>query len=179
MNLSEIRWPVYLLKTEKPTIIDSISYYLYENHSEDEKGEILTKRKVLVVDSANEGGGSLALRRLQLKVQGVPLYNLRRAIFFLGDLVKLAKPTQWFIDSDGKIFNYTKERRASLRSYPITGTWPIGAGGAIIEIDYAQRFKVLHTPDPKLRYAGILTIKMEKILYGLYEEPFKETWRLI
>lgn len=179
MNLSEIRWPVFLLKTDKPTIVGGISYYLYENHSEDEEGEILTRRKVLVVDSTEEIGDSLALRRLQLKAQGVPLYNLRKALFFLGDLIKLAKPTQWFIDSAGKMFTYTKERRASLRSYPITNVFNIDSGGAIIEIDYAQRFKVLHRPDPKLRYAGILTIKMEKILYGLYEEPFKETWRMI
>lgn len=71
MNLSEIRWPVFLLKTDKPTIVGGISYYLYENHSEDEEGEILTRRKVLVVDSTEEIGDSLALRRLQLKAQGV------------------------------------------------------------------------------------------------------------
>jgi hypothetical protein len=156
-----------------------MTYYLTEGYTEDEEGEIVTTTKLRLIDDTELPGDSLALRRLQIKALDVPLFPLRKALFFLGDLIKVAVPSQWLIDSNGKVFNYAKQRRVPLRSYPITGVFDIGGGGAIIEIDYAQRFKVLHKPKHTMKYAGVLTLGLEKILYGLYEEPFDETWRLI
>lgn len=179
MKLSEINFPVYLLKKIKPSEDLGVIFYGKETYTEDEEGGIITNTELQVVDDIAIEGATLAARRLRLKALGVPLFKLSKAFFFLGDFIKVSSPTQWFIDSSGKIFTHTKSTRASLVCKKITNIFSIGSGGAIIEVEYAQRYKVLHTPDPKLQWAGILTQGYQQILYGLYEEQFDETWRLI
>ena len=179
MKLLEIHWPVYLLSKDKPSTSDNIVFYLKETYSENEEGDIISQTIVEIVDDLNITYDTLALRRLHLKENGVPLFKLKKALFFLGDLIKVVKPSQWMIDSSGRIFNHTKSTRVSLVCKRITNVFPLGAGGAIIEVEYSNRFKVLHSPDPKLKWAGILTHEYQQILYGMYEEPFKDTWRLI
>lgn len=179
MNLSEIAFPVYLLKKSKPTEDLGITFYGKETYTEDEEGGIIITPSIQVVDDITIEGATLAARRLRLKAIGVPLFKLSKALFFLGDFIKVSSPTQWFIDSNGKIFTHTKSTRASLVCQKITNIFPIASGGAIIEVEYAHRYKVLFTPDPKLKWAGILTQGRQHILYGLYEEQFDETWRLI
>jgi hypothetical protein len=156
-----------------------MTYYFKEKYTEDEEGGIIVETMLEVVDDTYLTRATLALRRLELKSMGVPLFKLNRAFFFLGDFIKVSSPQQWFIDSNGKIFNHTKTTRASLVCQKITNIFPIGSGGAIIEVEYAHRYKVLHTPDPKLKWAGVLFDGKAPILYGLYEEQFDETWRLI
>lgn len=179
MNLSEIAFPVYLLKKSKPSEDLGITFYGKETYTEDEEGGIITTTEIQVVDDITIEGATLAARRLRLKVMGVPLFKLKRAFFFLGDFIKVSSPQQWFIDSSGKIFTHTKSTRASLVCKEITNIFPIPSGGAVIEVNNAHRYKVLFTPDPKLKWAGILVQGYQQILYGLYEEQFDETWRLI
>lgn len=171
--MREIAYPVYLLGKNKPNTIEGVSFYSFYNEREDVE---ITKHRV--VDDTNLPQESLALRRLVLRDQEVKLHKLNKAIFFLGDLIKLVKPNDWLIDSSGKIFNYVKSARVSLRCHEVSNVTAIPTGGAIIEIKgYSTRFKTLHYSNPK--YAGILHQGMGLILYGLYEEPFKDTWRLI
>jgi hypothetical protein len=179
MNLSELNFPVYLLKKSKPSEDLGITFYGKETYTEDEEGGIIITPSLQVVDDITIEGATLAARRLRLKVMGVPLFKLKRAFFFLGDFIKVSSPQQWFIDSSGKIFTHTKSTRAILSCKEITNIFPIPSGGGIIEVGHAQRYKVLHTPDPKLKWAGVLTQGHQQILYGLYEEQFDETWRLI
>jgi hypothetical protein len=179
MNLSELVFPVYLLKKDKPAEDLGIIFYGKETYTEDEEGGIITTPSLQVIDDITIKGDTLAARRLRLKALGVPLFRLSKAIFFLGDFIKVSSPTQWFIDSNGKTFTHTKSTRASLVCKQITNMFPIPSGGAIIEVEHMQRYKVLHTPDPKLKWAGILTQGHTQILYGLYEEQFDETWRMI
>ena len=154
-------------------------YYVKETFSEGEEGDIDINQEALLIDDKAVEGDTLAARRLKIKAAGVPLYKLSKALFFIGDFIKVSVPKQWFIDSNGKIFTHAKTTRASLVCQKITGSFIIGTGGAIIEVEYSQRYKVLHTPGPNIKYAGILTQGFTNILYGLYEEPFDETWRMI
>lgn len=179
MNLSELVFPVYLLKNIKPIEELGVVFYGKETYTEDEEGNIITTPSLQVVDDIAIQGKTLAARRLRLKAVGVPLFKLSKALFFLGDFIKVSSPTQWFIDSNGRTFTHTKSTRASLVCQKVTNMFPIPSGGAVIEIEYSQRYKVLHTPDPKLKYAGILTQGYTQILYGLYEEQFDKTWRMI
>lgn len=180
MKLSEISYPVYLLShTNPPNTIDNVVFYTSERHTEDEEGGIVTDTKLRVVDDKSLPGASLATRRLQLKAMGVPLYPLRKGIFFLGDLIKLASPKTMFIDSTGKVFNYTKNTRAKLVCMPITKLYPLPAGGSIVEVKGVHRFKTLHSVDESKKYAGVLGFGGSLVLYGLYEEEFKNTWRLV
>lgn len=179
MNLSEIVFPVYLLKKDKPNLDYGIIFYGKETYTEDEEGGIITTPSIEVVDDISVEGKNLAARRLRLKEKGVPLFKLKKAFFFLGDFIKVSSPTQWFIDSEGRIFTHTKTTRASLVCQKITNVLVIPSGGAIIEVEHSHRFKVLHTPDPKVQWAGILVQGYQQILYGLYEEQFDTTWRMI
>ncbi len=111
---------------------------------------------------------------------GVKLKKLNNAVFFLGDLIKLATPKLWFIDNKGLIFQYTKSRKIRLQFKKIKAIHPIKAGGAVIEVyGIASRFKCLYIPTKGETFAGILMDGLSPILYGLYTEQHTDTWRMI
>ena len=179
MNLSEIRYPVFRLSDNSPNDIDDVVFYISERHTEDEVGDIITDTKLQIVDDRNMPGATLATRRLTMKAMGIKLYPLRKAIFFLGDLIKSATPNTYFIDSNGKTFQYKKNTRAALQCKLITNNIPIPTGGSIIEIDHAMRFKTVHNVDPTNKYAGVLKFDNSLVLYGVYQQPFKDSWRMV
>lgn len=168
MLLADISWPVYLLGRGKP------------NRLED--GSLVYNREdtVSIIDNPNIPGKTLGARRLALLSRGEKLAHLRVCLFFPGDLIKEAKSTKWFIDSSGKLFQYKKTRRAKLKSYRISKVLPITLG-ALIEVEgLPSRFKTLSKPKDTQRYVGMLEVSFASyIIYGFYEEPFKETWRMI
>ena len=99
-------------------------------------------------------------------------------MFFLGDLIKLAKPTLWFIDSKGSLFQYKKSIAMKLIFKKIIKVLATNSG-YILELDGIEtRFKCLYAPKDK-KYAGILKLGHTSILYGVYDEPYKETRRKI
>lgn len=179
-NLQEISYPVFRLGTNQPTINNGLVFYYYENYEEDEDGEINQVNTYRIVDDKNIPFQSLAMRRLAIKNEGVKLFKITNAIFFLGDLIKLAKPNMWFIDSKGKIFNYSKTIRALLKFHKIAKNIPIKTGGSIIEAEgIITRFKSLFSPDKDKTHVGILHFGKSLILYGFYTEKHKDTWRMI
>jgi hypothetical protein len=111
---------------------------------------------------------------------GVPLFPIRQAIYFLGDLLKLAKPTTWFIDSQGQLFQHKKSTRAKLVVKKIKNVFPTTGLGAVIELeDIPQRFKTTFKPDADAQYAAVLKTGLTYIFYGLYADKPAESWRLI
>lgn len=155
---------------------DGVVFYASEKHTEDETGGIITDTKLLMVDDTQIEGDSLAARRLRIPAK---LFPLRQAIFFLGDLIKVATPNTWFIDSLGKLFVYEKNTRAELKCHKVLSVMRIPSGGAIIEVEgINSRFKTLHTPENS-QYAGILHMGKSLVLYGMYIDPFKQTWRMV
>ena len=176
MNLQEIVFPVFRLSENEPAQQDGVSFYL--SHKETSDGEQIVK--IRIIDDTTIVGANLGLRRARLAADNVDLFRISKAIFFLGDLVKLAKAHTWFIDNTGKIFNYKKHRRAKLSFHKITNVIRIPSGGALIEVDsISSRFKCLFPPDVETRYAGILTIGMMHILYGFYPDKHQDTFRMI
>lgn len=173
-ELANIHYPVYKLP-DKPNVEEGVIYY----YSEIEKNGVHIS-KLLIVDDATIAKETLAERRLQLLKDNVPLYKLRTAVFFLGDLIKLASPTAYFIDAKGKLFNYKKTTNVKLKFYKISAIIPITTGGAIIAVEgIPNRFKVLHTPTGNEKCAGILHNGMSTILYGIYSEIPDDTRRKI
>ena len=141
--------------------------------------------QLYIVDDTNIDKATLGERRLQLANQNFEtkqfnLYKLKNAIFFLGDLIKLATAGQYFIDSAGLVFNYKKTTIVPLIFKKIKQIIPIKTGGAIVEIeDIPSRYKCLYMPVDK-HYAGLLELSSrEYILYGLYATPQKATRRKI
>lgn len=135
---------------------------------------------VQVLDDKDIPGDTLAARRLVLLKQGIKLKKLGNAIFFIGDLIKLAHHGVWFIDSLGNLFTHIKMERASLVFRKIVKKIPINTGGYIIEVEgLPTRFKCLHGPKATEPYAGILKHGNNHILYGFYEKEYDKTWRKI
>lgn len=173
---------MFRLGENKPTTVDGVTMYLYENWIEDEEGNHMEDFKVKFVDDLTIQGPSLARRRLKMQAMGVPLMKLSKAFFFLGDLIKVAKPTTWFVDSNGKVFNYIKQTRAKLKFYKVSKLFNIDAGGVIIEAQgVPSRFKALFAPTIPLSqlYVGVLHLGMSDILYGFYDQKHTDTWRLV
>lgn len=178
LSLAQIAYPVFKLGANKPNTEKGVSFYYYER--EDDEGNILPK--LFILDDKNLPQESLSLRRMQLAIQDVPLFKISRAIFFLGDLIKLAAPKVWFIDSNGKVFNYNKTTRAKLKFYKIARLLPINSGGAIVEAEgISTRFKSLYLPPVELalNYVGLLHFGKSLVLYGFYDDKYDDTWRMV
>ena len=166
---------MFRLGEHKPTQEDNLIYYSKEYV---DKESLASKVGLRIVDDKSLPGATLGLRRLV--VVDAKLFPIRQAIYFLGDLIKIAKQTTWFIDNTGKIFQYKKTSRAKLAAHKITKVLPLDGMGAIIEVQgLPQRFKCMFAPKPEQYYAGILRWGLGYILYGFYNETFKSTYRLV
>lgn len=151
---------------------------LYYRQYEDEEGKPL--ETFTIIDDRNIDKPTLALRRLELMKQKVKLKKLGRAMFFLADFIKIATRTTWFIDSNGKVFQYKKATSSKLIFKKIKNIFPMPAGGAIIEVEgIPSRFKTLYLPPLENTYAGLLKHGMAYILYGTYSDQHKNTRRMI
>lgn len=175
-GFSRIQFPIYHLGEEKPVVDGDKMYYQYVVSSVE--GEDVDK--ALVLDDKSQPGLTLAMRRLQLKNQGVALAKLKYAIFFIGDMLKMCKGTTWFIDTEGTVFEYRKTKKVPLVFRPIVQILPIKTGGAIIEVQgVGTRFKTLHAPKGTEKWAGVLLVGVAYVLYGLYDEKLEDTTRMV
>lgn len=164
IKLKEISYPVFKLPSA-PIVEDEIIFYYSEKEV---KGE--TTAFVSIIDDKSVPGDSLALRRLKILSKGAKLFNLKVAVFFLGDLIKLSSPTTNFIDSNGRLFIYKKSKTVDLKFYRIEKVIPIQTGGAIVSVvGLLMRFKLLNLPSTNSKYVGILHMGMDTIIYGVYE----------
>lgn len=171
VNFSNIRFPVYYIGANKPNVVDNKIFTAYTDGERD---------RVQIVDDKSITGNSLAWRRLQLKNNGVALFPLKKAVFFISDLVKLSKLGSWFIDSDGTLFEYRKTKKVPLVFKPISQIIPISTGGSIVEVQgIGTRFKTLHAPKGTEKWAGLLLVGTGYLLYGLYDNKQEDTSRMI
>ena len=177
MNVIDIQslvYPVYKLPS-LPSIENGVMFY----YSEQEKDDT-TYSRLQIIDDKSIVGDTLAKRRLKLLADNITLYKIKNAIFFLADLIKLANPSTYFIDSTGRLFNYKKDKTVKLKFYKVARVIPISTGGAIIEVQgMPSRFKVMNAPDKSIKCAGILHLGMANILYGLYSDIPNNSWRMV
>ena len=179
IQLQTINWPVFRLGERQPLQHDGVAYYSSE-YIEDTDSELVVSHTLRVVDDCNLTGATLGKRRLELKLSGTDVFPLRTAVYFLADLVKLAKSTTWWIDSSGQIFQYKKSTRAKLTTHKITQVLPAGGLGCVIEVEgLVTRFKSISRPQPQQQYAAVLSFNKVVLLYGFIDAPIKETWRLV
>lgn len=135
---------------------------------------------IRVVDDRNLPQANLGLRRLSLKAAGEPLFPIRTAIYFLADLVKLAKATTWFVDSSGRVFHYEKTTRAKLTTKRIKQVLPAAGLGCVFELQgVPNRFKAMRRPEPHELYARVLKLGMSFIFYGFCDEHKPDSWRMV
>lgn len=167
---------MFRLSEKKPIVEDGRVFYRAEYADID---SATIKQNIRLVDDRNIEKSTLGLRRLIL-LQNETLFPIGSAVYFLVDLIKLAKATTWFIDSQGKIFQYKKITRAKLRTHKINKVLPAGGIGCVLEVEgLVFRFKSMRLPESWEQYAGILYVDGGHMLYGYYEYPIKDTWRLV
>lgn len=168
MKLNELNWPVYKLGNTRPQTEDGVLFY----HHITTKGQVIE-----IVDDSTIEGKSLSTRRMKLAMQNVKLFKIKIALFFISDLIKLAKPGIWFIDSSGKVFQYTKTRFVPLVFKKIANVIR-DIGCYLIEVE-GIRYKVLYPPTEEQKYAGFLVMGKALIVYGVYEKLHTTTYRKI
>lgn len=177
MNLEKIVWPVFRLSEKEPQQDSGVVYYATEYTDLDTNEHTATLR---IVDDRNIDKPTLSRRRLVLLVQGAKLFPIRQAIYFLGDLLKQAKSTTWFIDSSGTLFQYAKTRRAKVIVRRIMKVLPTDGLGAVIELEgIAHRFKTVFKPSADAQYAAVLQCGLSYIFYGIYTDKPNESWRMV
>jgi hypothetical protein len=172
MLLNDIAFPVYKLGNTAPSKKGTVCYYEKEN----EKGITVS-----VIDDLSIPQDTLGKRRLLLSgLEDIKLFKISQAFFFLGDLIKIATKGMWFIDSNGKTFEYKKSVFIPLEFYKIEGVTEIIGGCLIALKGLPQRFKVLYRPTEDELYAGILKVNAYSyIFYGYSKEQYKRTVRKI
>ena len=176
IQLKDLVFPVFRLNEKKPETIDQVILYKSQYADIDSAEETANYR---VVDDKSIDKPTLGLRRLAL-IGKTNLFPIGSAIYFLMDIIKIAKPNTWFIDSIGQLFQHKKSYRAKLQTFRIKQILPAEGLGCVIELEnISQRFKAMRMPESYELYAGIITYNHGYMLYGYYEEPIKTTWRLI
>lgn len=132
----------------------------------------------LIIDDTSISADTLGKRRL--KMFDKTLFSIDKTIYFLADLVKLSGSKTWFVDNLGKPFIYKKGARATLTCYRIKNILPGTTLGVIVEVEgIAQRFKLMYRPTDEDKYVGLLFIHNSYIIYGLYKQPFKKSYRRV
>lgn len=176
IKLKEIAWPVYRLSEKPPKQLNGVTFFSTEYVGEGNEVYHVIK----VVDDLSISGSTLGIRRLKIKEsKTVKLHNINVAIYFLADLIKLAKTTTWFIDSNGKVFQYKKSTRAKLETKKIKQVLPTAGLGCVLEIEgLSQRFKCMIRPKTE-NYAVLLKLDKSYMLYGLSDSNKPNSWRLI
>lgn len=158
-------------------MVDGVVYF-HSEYSDKETSENIVNARF--VDDRTINQPTLGRRRLKLKELGVRLYPIGKAIYFLGDLIKVANSTTWFIDSAGKYFQYKKSKLVKLTCHKIEKVLPTRGLGAVLELrGIPTRFKTAIKPSPEQQYAGILHLGHSLILYGVYYEEFKPSKRKV
>lgn len=175
-SLQEIVWPVFKLADKEPSYSDGLvffhTHYVDENNCE--------KVSIRPIDDRNYPQKTLGLRRLAMKSDGVELYPIRTSIYFLADLIKLAKAAAWFIDSSGRVFQYEKNTRAKLTTKTIKQVLPADGLGCVIElVGISSRFKSLQRPTEHQHYARVLKLGMGFLFYGFCETHKPDSWRMV
>lgn len=167
---------MFKLGEKQPRQQDGVVFYFTEYVD----NENITSGNMRLVDDTNLSGKTLGLRRLQLKSQEQKLFPIRTAIYFLADLVKLAKSTTWFIDSSGRVFKYEKNTRAKLVTKAIKQVLPADGLGCVIELQgISSRFKSLQRPSEHQHFARVLKLGMGFIFYGFCETIKPDSWRMV
>ena len=167
---------MFRLGEREPQQESGLVYY-YTHYVDELNSETATIR---VVDDKNLPQANLGLRRLHLKHLGEPLFPIRTAIYFLADLVKLAKSTTWFVDSSGRVFHYEKSTRAKLTTKRIKQVLPADGIGCVFElVGVSNRFKAMQRPSETQLYARVLQLGMGYIFYGFCETHKPDSWRMV
>ena len=138
------------------------SFYLTTKNNEDQR---------LYIDATSYVGTDLGNRRLNMLVDNIELYPLKLAIYSLGELLKVATPSQWFIDSKGALFQYKKTHYVPIVYKEIIQIQKLSGFETIIMVhDSPPVYKALYPPTENEKYAVFLQVSPKALLFYGYSE---------
>jgi hypothetical protein len=131
------------------------------------------------IDNLNHDlGDGIGGRRLRMLAQGINLYPLKLAIYSLGELLKVATPTQWFIDSEGQVFQYKKTHFVPVVYKEIKEYYKHSAFETVITTyDSPPVYKTLYPPTEGEQYAVFLQLSAKSLLFYGYSTTKYENKR--
>ena len=166
LNLWQIKFPVYLFDTPNFVVEDKCTF------CEDSKGALR------LIDDRSMPGETLGLRRLQHQAtygaQAYKLYKLNKPLFTISDMVR--QPSSKYIDSRGRIFNYTKKEYYLVHTYKLEKYVEFMEGYVLYPKGLHCRFFLGRAPDIDELYVQVLHVGMGFVLYDLAREhspPFR------
>lgn len=166
LNLWQIKFPIY--KFASPNLIRQGPYTYCETNS----GELL------LIDDKSMPGSTLGLRRLQHEaacgVNAKQLYKLNKPIFTIAELLQTNHKT--FLDSEGRLFNYTKKEFFHVHSYKLEKFVEFMEGYVLYPKGLHCRFFLARAPELDELYLQVLHVGMGFVLYNLASEhlpPFR------
>lgn len=176
MKLEDIVWPVFDLGCIDLKTSNGLVYYEIEYINKETLDIGITK---YIIDDKNIQGSTLGKRRMHIiQAEGKVIAPIKRGVYFLADLIKLARAKVWFIDNTGTVFQYKKTIRAKLTCHKLKNIIPGHNVGVIVEVEgIPQRFKLLYRPTSEYTYVGLLYYNHSYILYGMYMKPFEPSYR--
>lgn len=168
-SLENIQFPVFLVGLKGSTRLeDGVLFYTAWNNEE------------TVLDDTNIQGDFKTRRALLDETTRTPLVV---ALCFYEDIIKFKNVNDaLFIDSNGRLFKYKKDRMVKLSFHKIEH-WikPRNERYCLVKLDaYPQYFRSLRPPAHNEWYAGVLHFtKKQLLLYGFAEEQYDSTIRKV
>lgn len=132
-----------------------------------------------VLDNMSMPGETLGLRRLQhqasVDIFSKKLFKLSKPLYSIIDI--LHTTASKFIDSKGKIFNYTKSKFFKLESFKIQEFIEVSEGYIIKVHGIHCSFFLNRAPHVDEKFARVLRVGMGYLLYEL-EREYRKPSRL-
>lgn len=173
MILSSVVWPVYQLN--KYIEIKQYNNMLLGRNSVEEEFKL--------IDDKSREANSLGLRRIKYEsspsIERYKLYKLSTPIYKYSNLILQTYKSPKFIDFSGRIFNYVKSMRVSLKYYKITKYAQVDHGYLVHIYGIHCPFYINYEPPLEVKYAGLLHVGMGYVLYSLEESKLADTRRII
>ena len=155
----DLRYPIYVIHSDNVELLDGIIWL-------DDQ----------VLDDKNMEGDSLGLRRIQSPMKSI--YPLR---YMIEDITGLMRHRgKFFIDSDGRVFNYEKTETVKLHYHKIRKREKKTTATVLWLKDCPFPFAEKSPPREELTWAGVLYSQgIPMAIYDFAEEQQKSTWRKI
>lgn len=131
-----------------------------------------------VIDNLNFEDSTLAMRRLRHAANSgdllhYPLFKLNKPVYSIVDM--LHSECSRFIDSSGRIINWTKEKFYRLKTYKIKHFTQVEDGYVLTLQGLHCRFFINRAPHVDEKFARVLRVGRGYLLYELTSECVKDS----
>lgn len=155
----DLKYPLYVIHSDNVELIDGILWL-----------------DDMVLDDKNMSGDTLGMRRIQSPMNS--MYNLKYQVESLRGMMK--HKGKFFIDTNGKVFNYEKTETVQIEYHKIKKKEKKGVATVLWLKDCPFPFAEKSPPADEITWAGVMYKNgVPWQIYDFAEEKQKSTWRKI